>query len=92
MLVHQAASGCNLAPGDILGSGTCSGPTDETKGCLLEASMNGKVSLTLKDGLKRGYLEDGDTVVMEGWCDNGKVKIGFGQCVGKVLPAVPFRA
>ena len=76
--------------GDLLGSGTISGTVDGSQGCLLERSKNGKDIIKLSEGLDRTFLEDGDTVTLRGVCgteEDGLV--GFGQCVGKVLPTTP---
>jgi fumarylacetoacetase len=88
LVAHHASSGCNLRPGDLLGSGTISGPTREERGCLLELSWRGKEPLTLPSGESRTFLEDGDEVVMTGWCERaGAVRIGLGECRGRLLPA-----
>jgi len=89
MVTHHTINGCNLQPGDVLGSGTQSGPTPEQAGSLLELSHDGKRAITLCNGEQRTFLEDGDTVVMRGWCrKSGTARIGFGDCTGTVLPAV----
>jgi fumarylacetoacetase len=88
LLTHHASNGCNLRPGDLIGSGTISGPTREERGCLLELSWRGKEPLTLPSGETRTFLEDGDEVLMTGWCERaGAVRIGLGECRGRVLPA-----
>ncbi len=88
LVTHHASSGCNLRPGDLIGSGTVSGPTREERGCLLELSWRGKEPLTLPSGETRTFLEDGDDVVMTGWCERpGAVRIGLGECRGRLLPA-----
>ena len=88
LVTHHASSGCNLRPGDLIGSGTISGPTREERGCLLELSWRGKEPLTLASGETRTFLEDGDEVVMTGWCERpGAVRIGLGECRGRLLPA-----
>ena len=85
MLTHHASNGCNLRPGDLLGSGTVSGPTAESRGCLLERTMGGKEKLTLPTGEERAFLEDGDEVIFRGWCERkGYARIGFGECRGMV--------
>ena len=91
MVAHHTVNGCNLQPGDMLGSGTQSGPRPEQAGSMLELSLNGKSAFTLPNGEKRTFLEDGDAVVMRGWCGNkpGAARIGLGECVGTVLPAKP---
>jgi|SRR5450631_1815646 len=91
MVAHHTVNGCNLQPGDMLGSGTQSGPKPEQAGSMLELSLNGKNAFTLPNGEKRSFLEDGDAVVMRGWCGKpGAARIGFGECVGTVLPAHPI--
>ena len=88
MVTHHTVNGCNLQPGDLLGSGTLSGPTLDQAGALIELTTGGKHPLLLPNGESRTYLEDGDAVVIRGWCEKaGAARIGFGQCVGTVLPA-----
>jgi fumarylacetoacetase len=88
MIAHHTSGGCNLRPGDLLGSGTVSGPTLEARGCLLELTEGGKHPVRLSNGESRAFLEDGDTVTLRGFCERvGAVRIGFGDCRGKVLPA-----
>ncbi len=85
MLTHHASNGCNLRPGDVLGSGTVSGPLDGAQGCLLELTRRGAQPLTLPNGEQRGFLEDGDEVVLTGYAERpGAVRIGFGHCIGVV--------
>jgi len=88
MVAHHTVNGCNLMPGDMLGSGTQSGPTYEESGSLLELSNGGKQIITLNNGEERTFLEDGDNVIMKGWCEKeGYNRIGFGLVSSKVLPA-----
>ena len=88
MLAHHTVNGCNLQPGDFFGSGTQSGPVHEEAGSLLELTVGGKQTLELENGETRTFLQDGDAVVMRGWCQKeGAARIGFGDCVGTVLPA-----
>jgi len=88
MLTHHTVNGCNMQPGDFFGSGTQSGPVHEEAGSLLELTVGGKQTITLSNGETRKFLEDGDAVVMRGWCQrDGAARIGFGDCVGTVLPA-----
>ena len=88
MVTHHSVNGCNLRPGDLLGTGTESGPTPSEAGSLLELTAGGKQALEIAGGERRTFLEDGDTVVMRGWCEApGAVRIGFGECVGTVEPA-----
>jgi fumarylacetoacetase len=87
MVAHHTVNGCNLQPGDLLGSGTQSGPAPEEAGSLLELSVGGKQPITLADGETRTFLEDGDRVVLRGWCERaGATRIGFGEAAGTVLP------
>ncbi|EHP44728.1 fumarylacetoacetase [Cupriavidus basilensis OR16] len=87
-LAHHTVSGCNVRVGDLMGSGTISGTTPDSYGSLLELTRNGAEPLTLADGGKRGFLEDGDEVVMAGWCQGDGYRVGFGEVVGKILPAL----
>jgi fumarylacetoacetase len=90
LLTHHASNGCNLRPGDLLGSGTVSGPDRESRGCLLERTWRGTEPLALPDGSTRRFLEDGDEVAMTGRCEReGFAGIGFGECRGVVLPGEP---
>ncbi|MGV8947503.1 MAG: fumarylacetoacetase [Lutibacter sp.] len=88
-LAHHTSNGCNLRAGDLLGSGTISGPTKNSYGSMLELTWGGKEPITLKDGTKRTFFNDGDNVIIRGYCKNDKVRIGFGKCTGKILPAIP---
>jgi fumarylacetoacetase len=86
MLTHHASNGCNLRPGDLLASGTVSGPSVESAGCLLERTDGGRQGLTLPTGETRRFLEDGDEVVMRAYCErDGCARIGFGECRGEVV-------
>lgn len=88
LLLHHASNGCNLNPGDLLGSGTISGTTPESRGCLLERTWRGAEPLSLPDGEQRRFLEDGDEVFLAGHAHApGAVSIGFGPCSGRILPA-----
>ena len=86
-LTHHTSSGCPMRVGDLLGSGTISGPSKESRGALLELSWGGKEPLTLDTGETRSFLEDGDTITMRGAAKGDGYKIGFGTCAGRVLPA-----
>lgn len=88
-LAHHSINGCNLRAGDMLGSGTISGPNKENFGSMLELSWGGKEPILLNDGSNRVFFNDGDTVLLSGYCENEKVRIGFGACGGKILP--PFK-
>jgi fumarylacetoacetase len=86
LITHHTVNGCNLQPGDLLGSGTLSGPSAEQAGSLLELTLGGKQPLTLPNGEKRTFLEDGDTLILRGHCEReGAVRIGFGEASGTVL-------
>ena len=88
MVTHHTINGCNLQPGDLFGSGTLSGPTPDQAGALIELTGGGKNPITLPNGERRTFLEDGDAVVIRGWCEQaGAARIGFGECWGQVLPA-----
>ena len=85
LLTHHASNGCNLRPGDLLASGTVSGPEPEARGCLLELTTRGRDPIALPDGESRTFLQDGDEVTMRAWCEApGARRIGFGECVGIV--------
>ena len=87
MLTHHASNGCPLNPGDLLGSGTVSGPEESARGCLLELTNNGAQRLMLPDGETRTFLEDGDEVIFRGYCEaRNAPRIGFGECRGRVVP------
>lgn len=87
-LCHHAICGCKMNTGDLLGSGTISGPTPDEYGSLMELSWAGKKPFTLDSGETRSFIEDGDTLTLSGWAQGDGYKIGFGECVGKILPAV----
>ena len=88
MLAHHTIGGCNLQPGDLLGTGTISGPTAEEAGALMELAQAGRKPVLL-DGEERGFLADGDSVVLRGYCERrGFRRIGFGECRGVILPAL----
>ncbi len=89
MVAHHASNGCNLRPGDLLASGTVSGPGERERGCLLELTKGGSEPLTLPGGETRRFLQDGDEVIIRGCCERpGLARIGFGECRGIVLPAL----
>jgi len=88
MVAHHTVNGCNLQPGDMFGSGTQSGPEHDEAGSLLELTRGGKESLTLDNGETRTFLEDGDTIIMRGWCQkDGAKRIGFGEVASTVIAA-----
>jgi len=86
-LVHHASSGCAMNVGDLLGSGTISGPEKHQRGSLLEISWNGSEPVELDGGVKRTFLEDGDSLVMRGWCQGDGYRVGFGEVEGTILAA-----
>src|SRR5262249_7381840 len=89
MVTHHTVNGCNLRPGDLLGTGTESGPLPQEAGSLLELSAGGRSPLSLPGGETRTFLEDGDAVTMRAWCEKqSAARIGFGEVVGRVLPPV----
>ncbi|WP_372769819.1 fumarylacetoacetase [Lutibacter sp.] len=90
-LAHHTSNGCNVRAGDLLGSGTISGPTKNSYGSMLELTWGGKEPITLKDGTKRTFFEDGDRVIIRGYCKNDKIRIGFGKCTGKIMPPIEYK-
>jgi fumarylacetoacetase len=88
-LAHHTVNGCNIQVGDLYASGTISGPSPGSFGSLLEITWNGQRSLTMADGTERTFLMDNDSVIMKGHAMKDGVRIGFGECKGKVLPATP---
>ena len=90
MVTHHTVNGCNLQPGDLLGTGTLSGPTLDQAAALIELTLGGKQPIQLPNGETRTFLLDGDAIVLKGWCEKpGAARIGFGECWGTVLPARP---
>lgn len=88
MVTHHSSNGCNLRAGDLLASGTVSGTTVDSRGCLLERTWRGRDPIELPTGEKRSFLEDGDEIIMKGYCEReGAVRIGFGECRGTVVSA-----
>jgi fumarylacetoacetase len=93
LVAHHASGGCNLQPGDLLGSGTLSGPDPSQAGSLLELTEGGKKPLSLPDGETRTFLADGDTLILRAHCEReGARRIGFGECAGTILPAPSLAA
>jgi fumarylacetoacetase len=86
-LAHHTVNGCNLCPGDLLASGTISGPAPDSFGSLLELAWGGKKPLTLPGGATRTFLQDGDRLTLTGWCQGQGYRVGFGEVTGQVLPA-----
>jgi fumarylacetoacetase len=98
LVTHHASNGCNLQPGDLIASGTVSGEGPGTRGCMLESTWQGRgpdgkplprKPIELPTGEKRTFLEDGDEVTLKGYCErDGFRRIGFGECRGRILPAL----
>ena len=86
-LAHQTVNGCNVRSGDLYGSGTISGPTKDSYGSMLELTWKGTNPIKMNDGTERKFINDGDTVILRGYCENDKVRIGFGECKGKIRKA-----
>lgn len=87
-IAHHTVGGCNLRPGDLFASGTISGPTKESRGCMLELTWRGSEPIRLGNGEERTWLEDGDTVTMTGWCQGDGYRIGFGEVKGSILSSI----
>ncbi|HET6879464.1 MAG TPA: fumarylacetoacetase [Pirellulales bacterium] len=85
-IAHHTSNGCNLRTGDLLASGTISGPTPDSRGCLLELTSGGREPLKLPGGEERRFLEDGDRVTIRGWCQGEGYRVGFGEVTGKISP------
>ena len=85
-LAHHTINGCPVYSGDMMGSGTISGPTPDAYGSMLELAWKGEKPIELKDGSKRTFIEDNDTVIMRGYCENNEYRIGFGSVRSKLLP------
>jgi fumarylacetoacetase len=90
-LTHHTINGCRINSGDMMGSGTISGPTPDSFGSMLELSWGGKNPLKLNDGTERKFINDNDTVIIKGYCENNEVRIGFGECSSKLLPAIEIK-
>ena len=88
-LAHHTAGGCALQAGDLIGTGTISGPGPGEAGAMIELAHGGQKPVDIGGGERRGFLADGDTVILRGWCEKaGAARIGFGECRGTVLPAM----
>ncbi len=87
-LAHHTVNGCNVNVGDMMGSGTISGPDSKEYGSMMELSWKGTKPIKLNDGNERKFINDNDTVILRGYCKNDKVRIGFGECKAKLLPAI----
>ncbi len=89
MVAQHTVGGCNLQTGDLLGTGTISGPTEPEAGAIIELAQGGRKPIAFANGESRTFLLDGDAVVFKGWCEKaGHARIGFGECRGEVLPAI----
>lgn len=86
-LAHHTVNGCNMRTGDLMASGTISGPTPDAFGSMLELTWNGTKPLPMPDGSQRRFIEDGDTVTIRGWAEKDGIRVGFGEVSGTVLPA-----
>jgi len=87
-LAHHTVTGCDVRPGDLLASGTISGPTEESYGSLLELTWRGTKPLTMADGSERRFIQDHDRVTITGWCEGDGYRVGFGEVTGRILPAL----
>ena len=87
-LTHHTSNGCRVNSGDMMGSGTISGPNPDSYGSMLELTWGGENPIKLNDGTERKFINDGDTVIMKGFCKNNGVRIGFGEVCSKLL--APF--
>jgi fumarylacetoacetase len=87
-LAHHTVNGCNIHVGDMMGSGTISGPTPDSFGSMMELTWRGANPLKLKDGSERKFINDNDTVILRGYAEKNGVRVGFGECSAKVLPAI----
>jgi fumarylacetoacetate hydrolase (EC 3.7.1.2) len=89
-LAHHSVNGCNMRTGDLCGSGTISGSTEDSYGSLLEITWRGTKPITLPNGEVRKFIEDGDTIILSGYCQSQEGwRVGFGTCRGTILPALP---
>jgi fumarylacetoacetase len=86
-LAHHTITGCNMRPGDLVASGTISGPTPDSYGSMLELSWRGTRPMSLPGGARRTFLDDGDRVTLTGWCQGDGYRVGFGGATGRLLPA-----
>jgi len=87
MLAHHTVTGCNMRTGDLCGTGTISGPTEDSYGSMLELTWRGEKPIALPNNETRKFLQDGDTVVMKGYCQGDGYRVGFGEVMGRILPA-----
>jgi fumarylacetoacetase len=91
MLAHHTITGCNMRVGDMCGTGTISGPAEDSYGSLLELTWRGEKPIQLSSGEERKFLQDGDTLTMRGYCQGDGYRIGFGEVTGKILPTIDHR-
>jgi fumarylacetoacetase len=84
-LTHHTVNGCNVRVGDMMASGTISGKDKNSYGSMLELSWGGKEKIALEGGEERTFIEDGDTITMRAYCEKEGVRVGFGECVGKII-------
>lgn len=89
-LAHHTITGCNMRPGDLLASGTISGPAPDSYGSMLELAWRGTRPITLPNGEKRSFLEDSDRITLTGWCQGDGYRVGFGEVTGSILPAAQY--
>lgn len=87
-LAHHTINGCPMKVGDLLASGTISGPTPDSLGCLLEITKRGQNPIEFENGVTRTFMEDGDSMILRGYCEKDGIRVGFGEVKGTVLPAV----
>ena len=87
-LAHHTVNGCPMRVGDVLASGTISGPTPDSLGCLLEITKRGQNPVNLPGGITRNFMEDGDSITLKGWCEKEGIRVGFGSVTGALLPAL----
>ena len=90
-LAHHSVNGCQINAGDLMGSGTISGPTKDSYGSMLEITWGGQNPFEIAEGISRTFIEDHDTVIMRGYCKNDNIRIGFGEVRTKLLPAIEFK-
>lgn len=87
MLAHHSVTGCNMNPGDLLGTGTISGPNEGSYGSMMELTWKGTKPIEFEDNVTRSYIEDGDEIILRGYCQTKDYRVGFGECSGVVLPS-----
>jgi len=90
-LAHHTINGCRINSGDMMGSGTISGPTEDSFGSMLELTWGGQNPIKMKDGSERKFINDRDTVIIRGFCQNDEIRIGFGEVSSKLLPPIPTK-